>query len=115
MIGYLGPVRDQVHMASYYDELEEIATGQLPETVPAEAKFAEDANAKALQNSVKFRAFFDHLGLSQAARLEATKALINIFEVHHDEVAEAKEYVPRHIQEAYLYFFRGRQSIPISP
>ena len=45
MIGYLGPVRDQVHMASYYDELEEIASGQLPETAPAEAKFAEDTHA----------------------------------------------------------------------
>ncbi|CAL5379952.1 unnamed protein product [Camellia sinensis] len=33
MIGNLGSVRDQVHMASYYDELEEIATGQLSETV----------------------------------------------------------------------------------
>ena len=64
MIGYLGPVRNQVHMASYYNELEEIATGQLPETVPAEAKFAKDTHAQALQNSVKFRVFLDQLGLS---------------------------------------------------
>ncbi|XP_028099009.1 uncharacterized protein LOC114298597 [Camellia sinensis] len=45
MISYLVPVCDQVHMASYYDELEEIATGQLPETTPVEAKFAEDTHA----------------------------------------------------------------------
>ncbi|XP_028127091.1 uncharacterized protein LOC114323631 [Camellia sinensis] len=68
MIGYLGPVCDQVHMASYYDELKEITTGHLPETVPAEAKFAKDTHAQALQNFVKFCTFFDQLGLSQAAR-----------------------------------------------
>ncbi|XP_028118785.1 uncharacterized protein LOC114316318 [Camellia sinensis] len=88
MIGYLEPVRDQVHMASYYDELEEIATGQLPETIP--------------------------LGLSQATRLEATKAFINISEVHHDEVAEAKEYVPRRIQEDYgvITFLEADRAYP---
>ncbi|KAF5934594.1 hypothetical protein HYC85_030765 [Camellia sinensis] len=54
MIGYLGPLRDQVRMASYYDELEEIATSQPLETVPTEAKLANDTHAQALQNSVKF-------------------------------------------------------------
>ena len=88
MIGYLGPVCYQVHMASYYDELKEITTGQLPKTVPAEAKLAEDTHAQALQNSIKFRTFFNQLGLSQAPRIEAIKALINISEVHHAEVAE---------------------------
>ncbi|GMP49449.1 hypothetical protein CsSME_00016420 [Camellia sinensis var. sinensis] len=33
--------------------------------------------------------------------MEATKALINISEVHHAEVAEAKECVPQRIQEDY--------------
>ncbi|XP_028061728.1 uncharacterized protein LOC114265167 [Camellia sinensis] len=101
MIGYLRLVLDQVHMASYYDELEEIASGQLLKTVPAEEKFVEDTHAQALQNSRKFHTFFDQLGLSQAGRLEATKALINISKVHHAEVAEAKEYVLRRIQEDY--------------
>ena len=88
-------------MASYYYKLEEIAMGQLLETIPAKAKPTEDTYAQALQKSVKFGTFFSQLRLSQAARLEATKALIKIFEVHRDEVAEAKEYVARRIQEAY--------------
>ncbi|XP_028104160.1 uncharacterized protein LOC114303224 [Camellia sinensis] len=33
--------------------------------------------------------------------LEATKAFINIFEVHHAKVTEVKKYVPRRIQEDY--------------
>ncbi|XP_028063532.1 uncharacterized protein LOC114266798 [Camellia sinensis] len=38
MIGYLGPMRNQVHMVSYYDELEEIATSQLPKIVPTDSQ-----------------------------------------------------------------------------
>ncbi|GMP51912.1 hypothetical protein CsSME_00017954 [Camellia sinensis var. sinensis] len=33
--------------------------------------------------------------------MKATKALINISQMHHAEVVKTKEYVPRHIQEDY--------------
>ncbi|XP_028080309.1 uncharacterized protein LOC114281924 [Camellia sinensis] len=57
---------------------------------------------KVVANELKFNDIGNHdLGLSQATRLEVTKALINISEVHHTKAVEAKEYVPRRIQEDY--------------
>ncbi|GMP34404.1 hypothetical protein CsSME_00007292 [Camellia sinensis var. sinensis] len=46
--------------------------------------------------------------------MEATKALISISEVHHVEVAEAKEYVPWRIQEDYgaITFLKADRAYP---
>ncbi|XP_028117463.1 uncharacterized protein K02A2.6-like [Camellia sinensis] len=46
--------------------------------------------------------------------MKATKALINISEMHHAEVAEAKEYVPRRIQEDYgrITFSEANRAYP---
>ncbi|GFS28708.1 hypothetical protein Acr_00g0003440 [Actinidia rufa] len=60
---------ESANMASYYDEIEEIAGYEEPRAAPD-----PDAFAKTLQNCMKFRSFFDQLGLSNPARLDITKA-----------------------------------------
>lgn len=85
---------DWVCMASCYEITEDFASCPSPMV-----NSDPDSSVKTLLGSAKFRAFFDGFGFTPAARLEMTKAIINIVEVHHEACMSAKRSVPRTIRE----------------
>ena len=57
--------REEAYMTSFYDEIDDIAGY----SSPAVAAPDPESGAKILQNSTKFRLFFDAMGFTQRARL----------------------------------------------
>ncbi|KAI8555548.1 hypothetical protein RHMOL_Rhmol05G0180800 [Rhododendron molle] len=82
------------YMVSWHEIIEEFGEGLTPKVAP-------DPNSlvKMLQNSVKFRAFFDGFGFTPAARLEITKAIVSIAKVHQESCMSAEGSVPQTIRD----------------
>lgn len=72
------------------------------------------ASAKGLQNSTKFRALFDGFGFTPIARLEITKAIIGIVEIHHESCMSAEGSILRTIRDESnsITFSDADQRIP---
>lgn len=62
----------KIYMASYYDEIEDIANYETPVVVPD-----FDLQAKVLHKCTKFKPFFDSLGLTEPSCFEVTKATLH--------------------------------------
>lgn len=82
------------YMVSCYEITEEFGDGAAPAVTPD-----PNASVKTLQNSTKLCAFFDGFGFTPAARLEITKAIINITEVHQESCMSAEGSIPRAIRD----------------
>lgn len=54
---------------------------------------------KALISSMKFKRFHDQLGLSEQARVEATKVIVDISEKQHEGCMMAKGVITRSVTE----------------
>lgn len=99
----------QAYMVSCYEITEDFRDHVAPAVTPD-----PNASAKALQNSTKFQAFFDGFGFTPAARLEITKAIIDIAEVHHESCMSAEGSVPRTIRDESnsVTFFDADRRVP---
>lgn len=67
------------YTVSCYEITEDFASSPNPAVMPD-----PNASVKTLQNSTKFRSLFDGFVFTPAARLEMTKAIIKIAEVHQE-------------------------------
>lgn len=65
------------YMVSCYEITKDFASYPNPAVIPD-----PNSSVRTLQNSAKFRTFFDGFGFTPTTRLEMTKAIMNITEVH---------------------------------
>ncbi|KAF5934197.1 hypothetical protein HYC85_030368 [Camellia sinensis] len=91
---YYGRGGHHVYVASYFEETEEMVNYE-----PPRVEKDPDHYAKTLQGCVKFKQFFDQLGLSREARTEITKFIINIAEAHHEECMSTEGSILRKAKE----------------
>ncbi|CAL5386670.1 unnamed protein product [Camellia sinensis] len=91
---YYGRGGHHVYVASYFEETEEMVNYESPRV-----EKDPDHYAKTLQDCVKFKQFFDQLGLSKEARTEITKSIINIAEAHHEGCMSTEGSIPRKAKE----------------
>lgn len=82
------------YMASCYEITEDFASYPSP-TITPDPYFS----VKILENSAKFRTFFDGFGFTPAARLEMTKAIMDIAEVHQEACMSMEGSVPQTIRD----------------
>ena len=108
---YYGRGGHHVYVASYFEETEEMVNYE-----PPRVEKDPDHYAKTLQDCVKFKQFFDQLGLSREARTEITKSIINIAEAHHEECMSTEGSIPRKAKEqsSAITFSEADRKYPFS-
>lgn len=82
------------YMVSCYEITEDFASYPNPAVMP-------DPNSlvRTLQNSAKFRTFFDDFGFTPTMTLEMTNAIMNIVEVHQNACMSVEGSVPQTIRD----------------
>lgn len=76
-----------------------------------------DSMVKVLQNSTKFKAFFNGFGFAPVARLEMTKTIMAIVEIHQEAYIFADGLVLRIRRDEFnaITFANADQGMPFPP
>jgi hypothetical protein len=86
---------EEAYMTSFYDELDEIAGYDTPAVAPPDS----ESGVKILQNSTKFKHFYDGMGFTPNARFLMTKAIMAIAQEGHEACAAEGGSLPRTIKD----------------
>jgi hypothetical protein len=86
---------EEAYMTSFYDELDDIAGYDTPMVATPDP----ESGVKILQNSTKFKQFYDGMGFTPDTRFRMTKAILAIAQEGHEACAAQGGSLPRTIKD----------------